>query len=223
MVDRARGYADIAAAFTAGTAALRGSAPTGRHHRASDPASDIKVIGLSGYARTGKSTLAHILAGYYQFERIAFADTLRDVVLLADPRVGDDLDGGVRLSHAVESGGWEWAKDTYPEVRRLLQTFGVAAREVLDPDVWVQAALRKMRPGGRYVIPDVRFPNELDAVRNLGGLTVRLHRPGRGPVNDHQSETAIDDAEFDVEVWNSSGLRELRRNADRLVSELLSR
>lgn len=170
------------------------------------------MIGLSGYARSGKDTVAKILVENHGFQKIGFADALREVLLRVDPTVdwmlGDDEP--FRISDALDEGSWETAKDTRPEVRRLLQQLGVAVRDLVDPDAWVKALTRQLEPGKRYVINDVRFPNELAAVHELGGTTVRIHRPGYGPVNGHVSETALDGAEFDYHIINDGPLAYLR-------------
>jgi len=159
----------------------------------------VQVIGLSGYARTGKDTIAAILVEQHGYQRIAFADQLRELTLRIDPYV---TTAGTRLSTVIGQYGWERAKDTFPEVRRLLQVTGVSVRDVVDEEAWVEALQRRLRPDRNYVIPDVRFPNELMAVRQMDGLTVRVTRPGYGPVNDHVSETALDDYTFDMTVDN---------------------
>ena len=57
--------------------------------------------------------------------------------------------------------------------RKLLQTIGLTGR-VLDPDVWVNKLLSQVKEGGSYVVDDVRYPNELLALKNLGFITVWL-------------------------------------------------
>jgi hypothetical protein len=141
-------------------------------------------------------------------------------MLRLDPYV---TTAGTRLSVIVGQYGWDKAKEFVPEIRQLLQRHGVAARDLLDPDVWVTAVTRQMMPGGSYVLADVRFPNELRAVRELAGLTVRVHRPGYGPVNGHISETALDGEKFGAEIVNSEGLDLLHDHASWLVRELEER
>jgi predicted Rdx family selenoprotein len=181
----------------------------------------VQVIGLSGYARSGKDTVARILVEQHGFTRVAYADALRDVALRVDPYV---TTAGTKLSTIVGSYGWERAKDNFPEVRRLLQQLGVAVRDLVDTDAWVTAADRKMSDGaGRYVLPDMRFPNEIRLVRALGGLTVRVHRPGFGPVNGHISETALDNERFAYELHNAGTAADLRDDVAALVAFLEGR
>lgn len=177
-----------------------------------------QIIGLMGYAQVGKDTAAATLVadGY---ERIAFADALRDMLYALNPIIrGDGIchDHGVRLQSVVNHAGWEKAKQS-PEVRALLQRLGTeAGREVLGQNIWVRTAMEKAKPGGKYVITDVRFPNEADAIRAAGGQLVRIMRPGFGPVNNHPSETALDgvEAEYtivnnDTPAWLAGAIREV--------------
>jgi hypothetical protein len=178
------------------------------------------MFGLSGYARAGKDTVANILIKEHGFERIAYADALRGVAKQINPIVS----GGekVRLSDVLDTYGWEGAKDTFPEVREFLQRLGVTLREVIDEDVWVNLAFRNINTyddDARYVVPDMRFPNEMGAVRFVGGATVRIERPGYGPVNGHISETALDNARFDYTIHNDGTLHRLEHAVAAMVAE----
>ncbi|MDP5128626.1 MAG: hypothetical protein NWP37_02495, partial [Pontimonas sp.] len=77
--------------------------------------------------------------------------------------------------------GWEEAKRSYPDVRRLLQNLGTEAIRALDPGFWVRIAMKKaLEADGPVVFIDTRFPNEIDAIRRQGGILVRVERPGCG-------------------------------------------
>jgi hypothetical protein len=171
------------------------------------------IIGLAGYARAGKDTVAQILVEERGFRRIAFADALRDMLAALDPYIGT-----TRLSDRLNWHGWEATKAD-PEVRRLLQRLGTeAGRDVLGPDVWVDAAVRKMdlESEENYVVSDVRFPNELQAIRSYGQVW-RIERPGCEPVNGHVSETALDGARFDRVISNNGSIDDLAERVLRLV------
>jgi hypothetical protein len=70
-------------------------------------------------------------------------------------------------------------------------------------DFWVTTAIKDIPDGAKAVFSDVRYPNEADAVRKLGGKVWRVSRPGVGPANDHESEHALNDYKFDQVVENS--------------------
>lgn len=154
------------------------------------------IVGIGGYAQSGKDTLAGILVEEHGFTRLAFADVLRDVLYALNPTVRSDS-ASYRLEEVVRAYGWEWAKAN-TDARELLQRMGTeAGREILGQNVWVDATMDKIREGRRYVISDMRFPNELEAVKLHGGTTVRMIREGQNPANAHVSETALDTAVFD--------------------------
>ncbi|QEQ94091.1 deoxynucleoside monophosphate kinase [Streptomyces phage Saftant] len=180
------------------------------------------LIGLSGYAGAGKdeAAAALVVGGW---RRDAFADRLRAFLYALDPWVNVSVDVGVaRLSKLVDAYGWDRAKRTFPEVRRLLQRAGTeAGRKVLGTQVWVDALMKDFQPHDEaLVVTDVRFKNEADAIREAGGVVVRIERPGVGPKEDpggwvHESEVALDHYDFDVTVKNDGTIEELH---DRLLS-----
>lgn len=171
-----------------------------------------RLIGLSGFARSGKDTLGQTLASTYGFQPVAFADRLKDMAASIDPLVHTSRLGSASIPlHSVLRGSdWEQAK-THPGVREFLQALGVAARQHISETVWIDALFRSLDTERyRYVITDVRFPNEADAVRERGGQVWRVERPGTGPANDHQSETALNDYPFDRIILNDGTLQDLR-------------
>jgi len=146
---------------------------------------------LSGYAQSGKDTAAAELVRRAGFERRAFADALKAVAYDSDPDIWAGYEEMSSLSVMVDVLGWDEVKQ-YPDVRLYLQLLGVAARKHLGEDVWVKAVERTMSLYGRYVITDVRFPNEYAWIRSKGGVIIRITRPGVGPVNEHVSEQLAD-------------------------------
>ncbi|QDP44262.1 deoxynucleoside monophosphate kinase [Streptomyces phage Celia] len=164
------------------------------------------IVGLSGYARSGKDTAArHLIEQGWR--RDAFADRLRDFLYGQNPIVLYPVPGGVpeytRLSILVDDIGWERAKLESPEVADLLLRTGTeAGRRVLGEHVWVNAVFDSYRPGENLVITDCRFPNEADRVREMGGIVVRINRHGVGPRRTstgelHVSDVALDEYPFD--------------------------
>lgn len=154
------------------------------------------IIGISGYARAGKDTLANeICSRYPQFGIRRFSDGVKDFLLRVNPEVCGTLIQD--LFKDEWQGSWERAKDSFvygDEVRRLLQTTGTdAARGLLGEDVWVNYLMSSIDPYAFTVVPDVRFPNEADAIlQHPCGVLIRVERPGFPPINDHPSERALD-------------------------------
>lgn len=179
------------------------------------------IIGLSGYARSGKDEAAKVMVEEFGFTRVAFADKLRESLYELNPivkilRSWDGKTEGYRnvyLQEVIDEFGWDGYKETPfgSEIRRLLQRLGTeAGRNVLGQNVWVNAALgtkledRHYKP--KIVVTDCRFPNEAQAIVDRGGEIWRVTRWGIKKANDHPSETSLDDWPFDRIIINDSTL-----------------
>ena len=161
------------------------------------------IVGLMGYAGSGKDEVAKILVDKFGFERCAFADKIRDILYEINPMAGNEP-----LQMRVDADGWDKAKQ-HPEVRRLLQKLGVSARNHLDESVWVIPVLSELDKNSNYVITDVRFENEANMVKIMGGEIWRIERPGVGPVNDHISEKELETISADRTLLNTGSLEDL--------------
>lgn len=181
------------------------------------------IIGLSGYARSGKDEAARGLERI-GFQRRAFADKLREFLFLLDPvvlsRPGDFgvYQAPANLKHVIEEYGWDGYKDTSygPHIREYLQRLGTeCGRGLLGDNVWIDATLNPLeyRSDFRdFVVTDCRFPNEAQAIKDRGGIVVRVNRPGVGPANGHASENSLDDWDFDMIIDNTGTIEDLHRN-----------
>ncbi len=183
----------------------------------------MNIIGVSGYARTGKDELAAVLVEEYGYIRVGFADKLRDMLYALNPIVQAEFGFEFRdswhgpafimLQEVIDTYGWDGYKESEfkEEIRRLLQRLGTeAGRQTLWDSIWVDAAFAKLPPDAKVVVTDCRFKNEADAIRDRGGLLVRIHRPGIGPINDHISEIGLDKYPFDYHIDNDGTLDEYK-------------
>ena len=186
----------------------------------------MKIIGIAGYARSGKDTLGSFLVEDHGYEQRSFAAALKEVLYQTNPLAQVPYDARlaksnpdrfVPVQYLVDCFGWDRAKELSPGkfgVRGLLQRLGTeGGREVLGQNIWVDTVMSTLEPGGRYVFTDMRFPNEHGAIQNRCGLCVRVNRPGTEPVNPHISETALDNAFYDGYVLNDGTLEDLRSYA----------
>ena len=162
------------------------------------------IIGLSGYARSGKDEVAKILVEEYGYTRAAFADKIREFLYETNPQIG-----GNRLQHLIDTYGWEVAK-SQPEVRHLLQSIGVGARKLLGDDIWIYQVLKDLHPSDKVVISDVRFINEAECIGARGGQLWRIKRTGLEAVNSHVSEHDMDGYPVDKILKNEGTLEDLR-------------
>jgi hypothetical protein len=175
-----------------------------------------RIIGVTGYAQHGKDSLADMLVEHEGYKKVAFAAALKQMALVLNPIIsGDGTDEGglivhVRLAPFVEANGWEAAKQL-PEVRRFLQVLGTeAVRDILGTDSWLRALWNTMAvdPEQRYVISDVRFPNEEEFVHvRCDGMVFRVHRVNEdgteydnGLGTSHPSEMHVATLDVDADL-----------------------
>jgi hypothetical protein len=175
------------------------------------------IVGLSGYAQSGKDTVAELLCLNYKYHRRAFADPMRDAIYTLNPIV---FNLNSRVADLVDEYGWDVAKAN-PEVRRLLQVFGTdVGRKMFNENFWVDIALAGLNPEHRVVLSDVRFPNEAEAIKNLGGQVWRINRHNHAPVNGHKSEHAMDNFMFKHVLYNDGTIDDLADEVFMLAKEL---
>lgn len=167
----------------------------------------MRIVGLVGPKRSGKSTAAEALVRERGFVSIGFADALKDLALRVNPILpGPPL--AERLAWWVDQYGWEYAKKR-PEVRRFLQELGTGVRDI-DPNFWLRAwepkTIAAFESGiSGVVVPDVRFLNEAAFLKDrhlVDALLIRITRPGLDTSDTHVSETEGIEIECDAEITN---------------------
>jgi hypothetical protein len=177
------------------------------------------IIGLSGYARSGKDTVAEHLVLNHGFIQKSFAVPMKEAMYILNPIVSNDSVGVFRYRGLVDAYGLDKVKEDYPEVRRLLQVFGTeVGRDMFGLNFWVDLVLKDLK-SGNTVISDVRFKNEADSIKSAGGQVWRINRNGVGPVTDHSSETDLDDYKFNHIIDNDFSLLDLNNVVDMLLEK----
>jgi hypothetical protein len=165
------------------------------------------IIGISGKRGVGKDTVAEILTREYGFKRLSFADPMKEVANMLFGFTEEQLWGPSEKREAIDP-YWGFSP------RRALQTMGTEwGRNCLDKDVWVKIGLqragRMIANGARgVVIPDVRFPNEANLIKQHKGYLLRIERPAVAHDDEasrHESETALDDYHRWTSVLRNEG------------------
>lgn len=171
------------------------------------------VIGLGHRRRVGKDTLGQILVEEHGFMRLAFADALKSVVDAMRPY----LDHEIR--YAISELGMEEAKASSAPVRELLICLGSTIRTRVAADAWTLAVAQRIdeNPSGRYVVTDVRYPNEVRLIRERGGYLVRVDRKA-AIVSQDPADSALEGFDqWDAVVANDLTVDDLRERAADIV------
>lgn len=173
------------------------------------------LVGIAGPKRSGKDTAARYLVDHHGFMTTSFAAPLRSFCCDVYGIDFDELD-------ATKESAPRWLA-TSP--REFMQRCGTEfARWMIDPDLWVKSAMRRVQrcPDANWVLPDVRFANEAEAIRDHGGIVLRMR--GRGEFGDsHISESPLPAALVDFEIDNSGDLGWMHEQLDTMLERVSGR
>ena len=140
------------------------------------------IIGICGLIGSGKGTVSDHLVDTYGFEKISFADKLKDAVSELFGWEREALEGDTNWSREWrEEQDDFWTEETGRIItpRLVLQEFGTdCMRNGFYDGIWVSMVKQKIinNPSTEFVIPDVRFRNEQNVIRDLGGEIWQVKR-----------------------------------------------
>lgn len=202
------------------------------------------VLGLAGYAGSGKDTVADYLVARYGFIKFSFSDQLYAEVqqafglpdqkllrdratkevatpLLCGNQCVDGAFAKVMIGLGIKDGS-EWHSP-----RNILQWWGTEYRRKQDPDYWLEAAgqwLEKILSVGYpehrascFVNTSVRFQNEQRWIHGYRGNVWHVERRGFEPVNGHVSETPLIKGPFERTLRNNDTVDRLGYGVDLLL------
>ena len=149
-----------------------------------------RVIGVSGKARAGKDTLFSI-AEADGFEKLSFAAELKRRAQVDLGLTPVHTDGALKET-ILESLNHNSPRSFLIELGNLYRKY--------RPSFWVDIVLAKIKenPEKDYMITDVRYPNEAEALKSVGALIVRLERhPSRDSMVDEKTKQSISETALD--------------------------
>ena len=194
------------------------------------------IIGLGHKSQVGKDTFAKIfrilsinenltnkeivnilefpIGGESIWEIRKFADNLKDVVCLIMGCTRSQLEQDKFKKSKVPA---EWGDYTY---RQVLQFVGTdLLRHQFCTTVWVNALMKNYVSTSHWLITDVRFPDEAEAIRTRGGINIKIIR-NDAPVLFHESELALNGYAFDKAIYNNGSLEDFVQQVRNIKKEL---
>jgi hypothetical protein len=167
------------------------------------------ILAFSGKKHCGKDTAANFIMESkpeLKFKVVKFADPLKDAVCAMFDLTRDDLES---LKDEIES-------ITGVNFRYIQQTLGTEwGRDLIHPDIWVlltkSKILKYQNEGYIVLVTDVRFDNEADLIKNLGGALIETRRMTGKNLNDgHTSEKGVDEKYIDYFVMNNDTIESFK-------------
>lgn len=175
------------------------------------------LIAITGHKFSGKSTVARLLHNATGYPVVSFADKLKDITCVLSGCTREDLeDYDFKENELVPDYLQPYCGNAKkPTFRAFLQHFGSEVMRGVNDNIWIDCTLSNC--GKDLIISDCRFPNEAKAVKERGGIVIKVVRPDAKAEDSHQSETLIDEIGADYLIWNATTLENLEANVDSLV------
>jgi hypothetical protein len=201
----------------------------------------MKIIGVCGLIGGGKGTVADILVKEHGFQKVSFADSLKDMIAAVFGWPRHLLEGDTAESREWREQRDDWWAERlnlpWLTPRWVLQFWGTdVCRENFHEDIWIASLENKLRKvvNGSFeysniVIPDTRFPNEINLIRRLGGEVwavqrgdypdwmVNLLKHGEEPLDIHSSEWSWVNANMNHVIKNDGTIEDLQTAVTNLL------
>lgn len=134
------------------------------------------IIGISGLAGSGKDTIGKILVENFGYKRLSLATKVKDVV-------ADLFDWDRQNLEGLTESSRKWREEFIDPIhlltpRKAMQKIGQGLKEVVDPKLWSNIIKNQIikQELKNVVITDVRFIDEINMIRGLGGIIIRVQR-----------------------------------------------
>lgn len=196
------------------------------------------VIGFGYKALSGKDECVKHLAKVLKANKVcvtSFAKTLRSEIHkeMHSIAIAEHISPRDALKELCYRAGVPYESeasasksDPHGKQRALLQWWGTEYRRESDKEYWIRKVAQEIAQKSPSVvlISDVRFPNEFDFVKSLGGYMVNIHRLGiaslKGAVAEHSSENYLAHYAFDFTLENDSDIKTLHSRARDLFTTI---
>lgn len=168
------------------------------------------IIGVTGFIGSGKDTVADYLCTFHGFKRVSFAASLKDAVSSVFGWDRELLEGSTKTSREwrEQKDAW-WSERLGMDItpRWVLQYWGTeVCRNGFHKDIWVASVENKLRQTkDNIVITDCRFSNEVNSLKNVGGITMRVER-GEQP-EWYDAAVSYNKGEMGNMTWSISKLK----------------
>jgi len=175
------------------------------------------IIGFAGKKGSGKDTLANYLIEKYNFKRVAFGDPVKEVCRILFGFNDEQLYGnkkeemdkiGIKPREAFQKIGTEFGRNM---IHQLFPNINIKLGEL-----WIDVFKRNNKKEN-IVLSDVRFQNEADAIKELGGIIIYID--SKYSIKDNHESEKIE-VEYDYKLENYGSLQDFYNNYEKIISSI---
>ena len=182
------------------------------------------IIGIVGRIRSGKTTIAKLIAEKYGFTIRPMAQPLKAAARMifdwtdehVNGKLKDEIDErfGISPRQVLQHLGTEWSQfglcKAFPEFAKI------TGRKVWAKNFALEYEKRKPI---NMIVDDIRFQHEIDGVRKVEPLSIilRVVRPELDYSDGHASEEQKD-LKVDTIIYNDSDILTLTKKVEEILS-----
>ena len=186
-----------------------------------------KIIGFAGRLQSGKTELANICTEF-GYEKLSVATPLKTMIAacLLETVEGVNMLKTAKLNYVFDKDDQEYISyctrvpfeivhdklegKVFENTREMMQFIGTEIIREYNPNWHVDELKKLIKDDVKYVIDDIRFPNELALIQELGGVCWCVVRPKINNVINHDSEISLPWNMFEHVIVNDGSLVELQ-------------
>ena len=190
------------------------------------------IIGLCGNKRAGKDSFAdHLISKYKTIQKYSFAGPLKKACQIMFCLSAEQIDGtlketvdkrwGLSPRQIFQTFGTDLIRNEYPKlvpgskVEKIGSSFWVYRFQIWYEN-WIKENPKKV-----LIITDIRFPDEFEVLKNMGGTIIKITRPSYSINDNHISEKNISKIDGDYHIINEGTLNEYQNKIEQLYLKII--
>lgn len=190
------------------------------------------IIGLCGNKRAGKDTFAdHLIETFKTVDKCSFASPLKEACRIMFCLSDEQIDGnlkevidprwGLSPRQMFQTFGTDLVREQYgkivpgTKIEKIGNSFWVYRLKIWY-DVW-----KKKNPNKCLIVTDIRFPDEHEALKEMGAIIVKVTRPEKSCSDTHVSEQYATKMEGDYSITNETTIDEYKKKIENLYIRIL--
>lgn len=190
------------------------------------------IIGLCGNKRAGKDSFAdHLISKYKTIQKYSFAGPLKKACQIMFCLSAEQIDGtlketvdkrwGLSPRQIFQTFGTDLIRNEYPKlvpgskVEKIGSSFWVYRFQIWYEN-WIKENPKKV-----LIITDIRFPDEFEVLKNMGGTIIKITRPSYSINDNHISEKNISKINGDYHIINEGTLNEYQNKIEQLYLKII--
>ena len=190
------------------------------------------IIGLCGNKRAGKDSFAdHLISKYKTIQKYSFAGPLKKACQIMFCLSSEQIDGtlketvdkrwGLSPRQIFQTFGTDLIRNEYPKlvpgskVEKIGSSFWVYRFQIWYEN-WIKENPKKV-----LIITDIRFPDEFEVLKNMGGTIIKITRPSYSINDNHISEKNISKIDGDYHIINEGTLNEYQNKIEQLYLKII--